>query len=271
MSAFDDIIGRQLKRWGLGAMSKDIGDIWRANGGIDGTGVEEATAAIYTHPTFIARFPDYQKLIDMGRPMSPLAMMQYENDVAETLTRFGIDPKLWDNTDFWAEMRTNDISPVEVAERASLAAFAVTTASRELKNQLGLYGIGEGEMTSFWLDPDKTLPKLQQKFGRASVKATGEEAGLELTKRQAAKIQGLLGVTGVEAYGVGRQQMAELATQQDAGLFSLQAGESQTDSRISEQTQIDATFAGDAGAQARIERRRRSRAAQFGGGGSLEH
>jgi hypothetical protein len=122
-----------------------------------------------------------------------------------------------------------------------------------------LYNVSEGQILAYYLDPERTLPILQEqeRASRISAQAVGN-AGIQLTAAQASDLA-KRGYTEEQAMSnFGNINRFNELKQQFAG-----------EEAISEQEIIGAQFGYDASAEQKLLKRKAGRLAEFQGGGSF--
>jgi hypothetical protein len=137
--------------------------------------------------------------------MSELSEARYielEDSYRETLRAANVPAQFYSNTTYLAKMIGNDLSTGEVAARASLAKQAAEQASPEIKQQLqSLYGIGENQISAFFLDPElgrETISTVAA--GNAAIlAASASRSGLSLTREQAESLAQRVAPTNEQA------------------------------------------------------------------------
>jgi hypothetical protein len=220
---------------------------------------------------FDERFAGNKILRDQGKTeYSYSSYIALEQELQSDLRDSGFPPGFYDDPASIAKFIGGEVSRSELRDRAQAAYVAVRQADpgtvAELKN---LYGVNEGELAAYFLDPTKALDAMGKRL-----------TGQDLTRRvQAAQIgaqargQAGIGLTAQEAealaaQGVTRQTAQEgfAAIQQQQELFQpIMPGEQ----AISQQEQISGTLGLNAEAAQRIATRRRRRRAEFETGGGF--
>jgi hypothetical protein len=120
---------------------------------------------------------------------------------------------------------------------------------------------GSGALASFFLDPTKALPLLQNQANAAKIGGQADNAGYAGLGNDTTLALAQQGVTQAQA-GQGFNALAH-----EQQLFQGLPGEQAP--TITQKTQLDATFSGNADAQSQIEQRRQARQAQFADGGAF--
>jgi hypothetical protein len=271
MSAFDDYVAANpgagdswaylqmlLDDYGLGGLGDFVqGEI------IAGRSITEIDQRVRTQPEWKTRFGVIDELKEKGLPaMSPAEVVAWEKEVTNQLQSAGVPSGFYDSPDDFKDMILKGISPAEVSTRLYEGFVAAQTGSVETRRELErLYGVTEGEMAAFFLDPDKTLGLIQQRFTAAQRAGTAIMTGYGKLEAAEAERLAALGVSESAA----QEGFGKLV--QGKELFGGLPGENAND--IGRQTQLDATFAGDANAAAEIEKRAKTRAGVFQQGGGF--
>jgi hypothetical protein len=137
-----------------------------------------------TTTVYQQRFVANENRIKNGlKPLSPSEYLAAEESYRATLRDSGLPSGFYDSSDDFAGFIGQDVSPAEIKLRADAAARAVNNTDPAYTRALrDIYGIDEGMMTAFMLDPDRALPLVEKQakaveFGTAAVRQ-----GLQATK-----------------------------------------------------------------------------------------
>ena len=192
--------------------------------------------------------------------LDPASYIQLENQYREVMRSNGLPVGFYDQTDDFRALLESDVSANELNERVQAGYRAVADADPEVKRQMQqLYGVTEGELAAYFLDPERTAPLLTRQARAAQIAARGrEQAGIQLTGALAEDLV-RRGITEAEA----QRGFAEIGALGE--LRQAFAGE--TD--LTQEQIVGAQLAGDVQAQQELERRRRQRVAAFQGGGGF--
>lgn len=250
------IVTNFLAQYGLSSLANWAWSRYAQLGG-GSNALQQISVEMTQQPAFNKRFPAYKTLAERGEAMSPAEMINYEQTAKQIFHSAGLPTSFYDTPDELANFMVNNVSASELQSRVQLAQSAALTAPQDVKDQLqALYGIGQGGLTAYFINPTKALPVLQQQFQAAQIGADATRTGVgQLTTAQATHLA-QIGVTDAQA----QQGFGQLG--QQAGLFQQQVtGEGQIDLG----TQIAAEFDNSAAAQLRIKRREESRVADFQG------
>jgi hypothetical protein len=245
-----------LDQYGLGSLADWAWGVFTGAGGDLSTGIATITAELPDQKAFQVRFPAYQQLAKEGRGMSVQDMLNYETQARQILHQNGIPQGFYDSPDELAKFMLNDVSVSELQARVQDAQKAMISAPQDVRNQLHtLYGIDQGHLTAFFLDPTKAEPILAQKYTAAQIAAQASRAGVGQLNTTQAEHLAQLGVTDSQA----QTGFGQLGQQQ--GLFQAQTQGEQT---IGLNEQLAGTFGGDAQAALAFQQRQAQRKAQFG-------
>lgn len=249
------IIDQILSSYGLSS----LGD-WAWNQYIHGHPVSQIMLDMRQTPEYQARFPGMADLAKKGMAISETDYINLERSYTQVFRQAGLPAGFYDTPDDFASFISNNVSPSELQARAQVAQTIAYQSPPEVKDELQrLYGIGTGDLTAYWLDPNKSLPLLQQRFLAAQEAGASKMTGYGELDQTNAEHLASLGVNFADAMK-GFNQLAN-----EKQLFSALPGESFQG--ITQQDQLNAEFGGDANAQQMIEREAGARKAQFGGGG----
>jgi hypothetical protein len=229
---------------------------------LQGRPIEQIMLDLRTTPEYQQRFPAMDALAKKGRAISEQQYIDYERGAAQLFQSAGLPANFYDQPDDFANFLTNDIALPELQQRIGLYQTAAYQAPKEVRDELqSRYGVTDGELTAFFIDPNRALPLIQQKFGAAQ--AAGHS-----------NLSGFGALTQAEAERVGRQGLTEQQLAQGFGelghlapLFEALPGSGEFD--LSKTTGIAAQFDSDAQAQRELQRRAAARKASFGEGGQF--
>jgi hypothetical protein len=255
-SAFT-IIENVMKMYGLESLTGFIRDYIINN---DVVNENVLVGEIRRQPEYIQRFQANQQRIDAGlNALSEGQFIALENTYRQYLRQSGLPPTFYDNYEDFQTMIANDVSPAELAERVNQGYEAIQFANPEVVNQMKeLYGVGEGELAAYFLDPERATPLLLKQARAAEAAAGAAQAGGALTVQEAEMLADE-GITMQQARsGIGLMQDAE-------ELFTPLTGEA--GEAFTREEQLGAVFQTDPRAAQRLRQRTRRRQTQFESGG----
>jgi len=234
----------------LGASGKEI--IQSLRYGTDGS---EAGQRAYA--SYLSAYPKMNEFISQGIFAGETPELQYQayrNTVKEAAARYNINNTLVAN-DKIADYISGRSSAAEIVNRMSIAASAVATTPPETLSVLrDYYGVQNGDLISFYLDPSATEAQLQQRY-------TAAQIGSEAIRQDYGNISANT-AEGLAAQGVTMPVAAAgFATASRQKGFMSGAGEVATGDEL-----VQGVF-GDGEAKNKMERIAGSRAGAFTGGG----
>ena len=247
------IISSALSQFGLSSLSD-----WAWNHFLATGDVNQVLLDLRQQQAYKDRFPAMGALDAAGNSISEAAYVNYEQSVRSLLQSYGVVRGMYDTSSDIANLLVKNVSPSEINDRLSIAAKAAIQAPQEVKDALASrYGVSTGGLVSFYLDPDKSLPLLQQQYVSAEVQGAAAQQKIAIDAATADR----LAQEGV-SYAQAQQGFGQVQS-----MNPLTAGGGE---RADQKTLIDATF-GDARAQTKVARIQKGRTAAFqGGGGAAE-
>lgn len=259
-----NVLSTYLNRYGLGSLTQFTYDLI-ARGEINTANPDALVAKIRERPEYIARFPANEARVKAGlSELDPASYIALEQQYLATLRANSLPTNFYDNpAEDFRKFIEGDVSPAELQARVENGYNAVRDADPAVKNQMRqLYGVTEGELAAYFIDPERTRPllqakELQRQAQAANIAARGLEQGnIQLTTALAEELVSR-GVTGAQAQA-GFAQIGALGE-----LAQTFTGET----ALTTEDYIGAAFGYDVEAQQAIERRRRQRVGEFQGGG----
>ena len=217
--------------------------------------------AIREQPAYQRRFAGNAARLRNGlSELMPSEYIGLENQYRETLQSNGLPANFYDQPDDFKALIEGDVSNAELNERVQQGYRAVADADPAVKEQMrNLYGIGEGELAAYFLDPQRTAPLLTRQAQAANIAARGlEQGGIQLS--------------GAYAEDLARRGITEQQARAGFGEVGALGELKQTfagETALSGEQLAGAAFGIDVAAQQELERRRRLRTGEFAGGGSF--
>lgn len=187
------IVADRFAQYGLGTLANKIMELARA-------GYSEATITLELQntPEYQQRFAANTDRIKKGLSvLTPAEYLSSEDAYRQTLRAYGLTQ--FDNDAYVRQFIANDVSPQELSSRVSIAVQRVQNADPAVTKTLrDFYGIGTTDMVAYILDPNQTLPKIQQQVAAAEIgtaaRLQGLEAGVSVSEELARQ-----GITQAEA------------------------------------------------------------------------
>lgn len=257
-------IAAVLADYGLGALA-DI--LWTnyTSGTVDINNEQALLYSIKNEPVYKARFKANEARTNPNRTggplpeLSPGEYINLENLYKEVIRVNGLPAGFYDSVDDTTKLIEGTVSPAEFQRRIAQGYNAVANADPEILKQFKeLYGVSEGNLAAYFIDPARGETLIKQQADAAKIAASASTlANLQLTKSFAEDLarSGVADISAETFTKVGK--LGELSTAM-AGETALSA-EQIVGSQAGTNTQ----------AALELERRRRSRVGEFQGGGQF--
>lgn len=165
----------------------------------------------------------------------------------------------YDEPQDFTNFMVNRVSPLEVERRALFAKQQLDEADPEMKRALRqFYGISDGALTAYLLDPEKAQPLIDREMRAASYQRYVLEAGQNLTQQQAEALAASAGGAAVDALTADGQGTiasqvgnAAMRDRMDATLTQIEGDNSYTfmDSLAAETGDVDKRLKSEARAE----------------------
>jgi hypothetical protein len=250
-----------LATYGLGDLSDYVYNEIIAKETVNINNPDAIIFAIREQPAYQKRFAGNAARLKKGlSELDPASYIGLENQFRQTLQSNGLPANFYDQSDDFQALIEGDVSPAELNERVQQGYRAVADADPAVKEQMkNLYGIGEGELAAYFLDPKRTAPLLTRQAQAASIAARGlEQGGIQLS--------------GAFAEDLARRGITEQQARAGFGEVGALGELRQTfagETALSGEQLAGAAFGIDVASQQELERRKRLRTGEFAGGGSF--
>lgn len=182
LSAFD-LFANILASWGI-PMGADIESIIRqaAIDGITPDMIDLIIPDIQNTNTWKNRFPGWHSRT--GNGYNQLTVGEYlalEDSYHRIMAEAGLPADFYDQPSDFGNWIANNVSPDEIRDRVDLAMGAVRQVDATARDLLKkFYGVGPGELASYFLDQKRALPILDRQYKAANVAAFASRAGLKV-------------------------------------------------------------------------------------------
>jgi hypothetical protein len=134
-----------------------------------GYDADSVMVMIRTTAEYKQRFPAMEALAKKGRAISEGAYIEFERNAAQLERAYGL-PEGMLNTETVTNLLTNEVSASELEDRVNMAAVGAYQTPPEVKQQFQeYYGISEGGLTGYFLDPEKAMPLLNKQYVSAQI------------------------------------------------------------------------------------------------------
>jgi len=215
---------------------------------------------IRTSDAYKARYPGIADAWKRGYPMTEPQYQSAEIQMQQTMRDYGIDLGTFGNRAqigkiIGAGVSVNELGTrVQAHQQAALA--SVDPVSR--KWMADNYGITDGDLTGFWLNPDQMMPAMLAKANSAMAGGAVASQGFDVGTVEAEHLAQLATKPG---QGADWQQYAQAAGQ--AGIARQLTGTIGQNESVGQNTLLDATVGQDTTATAAVQRAAKARTAEF--------
>lgn len=199
------------------------------------------------------RFPAMKELNQRGIPFTEQDYFNYEQRARQLETQYDLPSGYLTSKDRVASLLLNNVDAEDLTRRVELNYASSLDAPQEVRDELErLYGIGQGGVAAFYLDPENSQMYLEKVAAATKIGAEGRRQGFTLEREQAERFAAL-----------GYQQgQARQAFEQAGSIYGLTRG----DYSVSDEDLVGAFF-GDAAAAQRVESAQKAKTGQFAQGG----
>jgi hypothetical protein len=220
------------------------------------------TQVVQSSPQFQAAFPE-MKLRQQNKlyPMTPAEIVTYRSTARSLAQSYGL-PAGFMNNQTITDLIGNGVSPDELKGRIVQGFAAVNDAPQDVKDALlNYYGIDQGHLAAFFLDPKMGEDLIQKAVASSQIGAAGARTHYGLSREEAETLAG---------GGVTADQAAKglSALSQEGELFGTLPGEA-PGRDITRSEQLSTLLSPGGTTQQELEKRAKSRVAQFQAGGDF--
>jgi hypothetical protein len=129
---------------------------------------------------FQNRFPGYAKRVANGYNAVSLGdYLNLENTYHRILQESGMPAGFYDDPSDFGQWIANDVSPQEIQTRVQMATTEANKVDPTTKDLLAkFYGLGTGDLASYFLDSKRALPVIQRQYTTANIATYAAKAGL---------------------------------------------------------------------------------------------
>jgi hypothetical protein len=221
----------------------------------------EVALLLEERPAYRTRFaPIFERRQKGLAPISADEVVAYEQQAAQRMRAAGFPPAFVNDRELIHRAIVADVSVDEMGSRIEAYHEAVAMAPVEVRDYLrDVYGVGEGQLAAYYMDPDRTMTELQKQYAAAGAGAGAVRAGFGVLSQPEAERLGRLGGTADEMTA----SFGEIVRMRE--LFEpLNEGEDGFN-----RDEIVSLLEGSPETVRRLERRRQARVSVFGGGGQV--
>jgi uncharacterized small protein (DUF1192 family) len=227
------------------------------------------SARLRSTPTYKTRFKANDQRVAKGlSALTPAEYLGLERQYRQVLSEGGLPAGFYDSKEDFTQFLGNDISVNELTQRVGLAQSVVQTTDSTIRDQLNqYYGVGTGDLTAFFLDPNRAKTALQRKVNIATVGGALARAGFDVGEDFATQLtEGVVGGSQAQVNLPETMQAAQQAAALRPLTQQVVGGEG---GAIAERDLLSAQIGGDVMAARDMAREQERRLAEYRRGGSL--
>ena len=149
-------IAAYFRSIGLGGLAD-----WAIKQSADGYTEDYIYLEMRNQPVYKQRFPAMQSFIDNFIPFTEKEYMDYEQTAQALDQRYGLPDNMIYNA--VTDLLINRVDAEELADRAAMAGAAAVQAPEDFKTTMrDYYGIDDGGLAAYFLDPDNAVDSLKE-------------------------------------------------------------------------------------------------------------
>lgn len=248
------LIDQFLSEYGLGSLGSTA---WQWY--LTGQSPDQILLNLRETPEYQARFPAMKTLSKRGQAISERDYINFERSIATQNQAAGLTED-WNDPQDIQKLLESNVSPAEYQARLQARQTAVWQSPPEVRQALqDYYGISAGQLTAFWIDPDRALPLIQRDLAAAQAGGTAQRTGFGQLDRDYAEHLADLGLT---------QEQLDVGFNRVAGMDQITQGLPGQQPGIGTTTALQAQFDRNAQAQAQVEAAQADILNQFRRGGA---
>jgi len=191
------LLTSMLEQYGMGSLASVVVDLKQ-----QGFSDEVVEVKLQETPEWRQRFSGNEARRKAGLPvLRPDEYLGLEAAYKKVLRDAQLPETFYDQTDDFAKFMGNDISATELQERVNLANLSVQNADPFYTDSLRrMYGLTDGDMTAYALDPERALPAITRPVKAAQFAAEAARQGIpSISTQMAERYTDTFGVTQEEA------------------------------------------------------------------------
>lgn len=168
-----------FKNYGLESLAGKIFDYVKNGYSSDTIGI-----LLQDTPEYKQRFAANEQRKKLGLPvLNPQEYLATERSYRQIMKQAGLPAGFYDSNDDFTKFIAGDLSPTELQSRVELATQATTLADANYKEALKRMGIGQAEVTAYFLDQTKAMPYIQKAAASAALGAEAIRQGFQFDQR----------------------------------------------------------------------------------------
>ncbi len=173
-----------FQQYGLGSLAGKIYEYVK-----NGYGSDTISILLQDTPEYKRRFAANEARLKAGMSvLSPAEYISVENSYRQIMRQSGLPVGFYDSTDDFTRFIGVDVSPTELQSRVDLATQATVLANPTYKAALKQMGLSDGDLTAYFLDPQRALPFIQKTAATAAVGAEALQRGLNFDQAYAEEL-----------------------------------------------------------------------------------
>lgn len=205
-------INALFKNYGLETLAGKIYDYVK-----NGYSADTISILLQDTQEYKSRFAGNEARKKAGLPvLSPGEYLATESSFRQIMQQAGLPAGFYDQPSDFNTWIGKNVSPSEIQTRVDLASQATVLANPDYKRALNMMGISDGEMTAYFLNPDRALPYLQKSAATAAIGGQALAQGLTFDQAYSEQLA-LQGISQEEAQQGYSMVAQELETMQNLG------------------------------------------------------
>lgn len=195
--------------------------------------LEDYIPVLAEHPSFQKRYPviveqlrRWQAGDTSQQVWTPAAVLEYEKTVRDAADDYGLSSWV-SSPDQISTLILNNVSVDEAKDRINLAAYSAMNAPPQIKNALlTRYGLSDGNLVGFFLDPTKEEQEIRNAVAYSSIVGSAVSRGLGLSWEDAVRMreQGLYAAPATAEMAAGIADSVAASFEEAAKRRGLQSG-----------------------------------------------
>ena len=181
-----EFLRRTFAQYGLDSLSDKIMEFIQQ-------GYDQDTVALLLRDTqqYKDRFPAMEEMSRKGIAFREIDYVNYERKAATLESQFGLPAGMLTNKNTVKTLLVGDVDADDLERRVQMNAVAAQGAPPELKAALkDYYGLEEGAITAFYLDPKNALSLLERQSAAAKAGQFAREQKVALDRAAAEDLAG---------------------------------------------------------------------------------
>lgn len=183
-----DILRQMLQQWGIPELYNDAMRLIKQ-------GLDENAILIQLQETsaYKQRFSANDARKKAGLPeLNPAEYIATETQYRQVLRQFGLPPGFYDSPKDMQQFLAANVSPAELASRATAAQKIWVTGNQDYRDVWkNYYGLTDGDAIASLLDPKTALPLVEQRVTATQIGAAADRQGFSVARGRAEQLAGL--------------------------------------------------------------------------------